>query len=227
MTKTIENLFTTIHFITGISVVLLFIFFIRNLSKNKALTYLALYSFIEIFLNFIDQELSPRWFSIAWSSFTFLEYSAFIYFIYLNLSNNKVKKIIITASIVFYSFLILYYLLTPSIHQVDSIPIGVETIFVLSFSFYFLFEQMNDTSTLFIYSRYQFWIVIGIMIYLAGSFFIFIFASRLDKQLMDQFWFLTNGFYSIMNVFFIIAFILRWRETKKVTNPQQFRPYLN
>lgn len=227
MTKTIENLFTTLHFITGISVVVLFIFLIRNLSKNKALTYLALYSFIDILLNFIDDGLSPRWYSIAWSSFTFLEYSTFIYFIYLNLSNKNVKKLIIICSIIFYSFLILYYLLTPIIHQVDSIPIGVETLFVLSFSFYFLFEQMNDTSTLFIYSRYQFWIVIGIMIYLAGSFFIFIFASKLDEQLMDQFWFLTNGFYSIMNVFFIIAFILEWRETKKLTNPQQFRPYLN
>jgi hypothetical protein len=82
---------------------------------------------------------------------------------------------------------------------------------------------MNDVNNLFIYSRYQFWVVIGIMLYLAGSFFIFILASHVNKDILNQFWFLTNVFYSVMNILFAIAFFICAKEKNKPTINPKYR----
>jgi hypothetical protein len=229
MAKTIENLFTYIHFGTGILVVLLFVLFIRTLSRDKTLIALAIYSFCDILFNSIDAQLSDKWATILWSSFTFLEYFTFAYFLYFNIQTPNVKKMIVVSIGLFFVAILTYYSVTPLKNILDSIPIGVETILILIFLFYYLFEQMSDTTNLFIYNKYQFWIVIGIMIYLAGSFFIFIFASGLEKKVIDQFWFLTNVFYSIMNLMFTVAFILKKKNDKAsfVDRQQKFSAYLN
>lgn len=86
---------------------------------------------------------------------------------------------------------------------------------------------MNDTSNLFIYSKYQFWVIIGFLIYLAGSFFIFIYASKLaHDDSFEKYWFVTNGFYALMNLMFIVAFYLKAKRTKKLSF-KQFLPSLD
>ena len=52
------------------------------------------------------------------------------------------------------------------------------------------------------------------MIYLAGSFFIYVFAKQVDKEILNQYWFLTNVFYIIKNIFFAIG-ILTFRKTNQ------------
>jgi hypothetical protein len=229
MAKTIENLFTYIHFGTGILVVLFFLFYVKTLSRDKTLIALTFYAFCDILFNCIDEYLLKKWAAVLWACFTFLEYLTFAYFLYVNIQSEKIKKIVLLSIGLFLAILITYYSLTPIKNIVDSIPIGIETIFILIFLFYYLFEQMSDTTSLFIYNKYQFWIVIGIMIYLAGSFFIFIFTSRVEKKLIEQFWFLTNAFYSTMNVMFIVAFLLKRKNDKisGVNQHQKLRPYLN
>ena len=74
---------------------------------------------------------------------------------------------------------------------------------------------MNDTTNLFIYSKYQFWIILGMMIYLAGSFFIYIFANQLAPKDVAKYWFFTNIFYIIKNIFFSIAIILNAKQPVK------------
>jgi hypothetical protein len=98
---------------------------------------------------------------------------------------------------------------------IDSIPIGVETIIILIFSFYYLYERMNDTTTLFIYNTYQFWIVLAIVLYLAGSFFIYIFASYLrNNDEISKYWIITNIFSILKNIFFAIAVYINAKPSK-------------
>jgi hypothetical protein len=229
MAKTIENLFTYTHYGTGVLVVLLFLLFVKTLSRDKTLIFLTFYSFCDLLFNCIDGYLLQNGAAILWASFTFLEYVTFGYFLYMHIRRPQVKKIVLVSIGVFFVTLIFYYAVVPISNRTDSIPIGIETILILIFLFYYLFEQMSDTTNLFIYNKYQFWIAIGIMIYLAGSFFIFIFTSGVEKKLIQQFWFLTNAFYSIMNVMIIIAFMLK-KKNDRVSNVnphQKFSPYLN
>jgi len=96
-----------------------------------------------------------------------------------------------------------------------TIVIGVETILILIFAFYCLYEQTNDTSTLFIYTRSAFWIILGIVLYLAGSFFIYIFSSNLSEDERNKLWVITNGFSILKNIFFCIAIYINTKPPKE------------
>ena len=142
-----------------------------------------------------------------YSTFTFIEYLLFASLLYLSISNKVFKKIIIAISILFFSFLIIYDTIA-KVRGIDSIPIGVEAILILVFSFYYLYEQLQDTNTLFIYSLYSFWIVLAMMLYLAGSFFIYIYASQLPPEQVAKYWIFTNIFSILKNILFTVAIIL-------------------
>ncbi len=219
MTKTIENLFRYLHVGTDLLVILLFILFFKRIRQDKGLFYIGLYCVCDLVFNLINNYNPSKLNNYLSAFFTFFEYSLFTYFIYINLINKKIKTIIAVLSTGFVLFIIVFDFVT-KFQGFDSIPIGIESILIIIFSFYFLFEQMNDLSNLFVYSRYQFWVVIGIMLYLAGSFFIYILASHIKSDLLGQYWFLTNAFYSIMTSFFAIAFFIRGKN--KNTNNNSF-----
>lgn len=149
-----------------------------------------------------------------YSSYTFFEYSLFTWVLYVLLRNLVFKRIIVFVSICFTIFIILYNL-NGKVRRIDSIPIGIETILILIFSFYYLYEQMKDTEILFIYSRYSFWVVLAMMLYLAGSFFIYIYASQLDPKEVGKYWIFTNIFSILKNIFFTIAIVLNANEKAK------------
>ena len=116
----------------------------------------------------------------------------------------------------FIIFNLLFPYLIKDIKAIDSIPIGIETIIVLTFSFYYLYEKTNDTTTLYIYSTFSFWIVIGMVLYLAGSFFIYLFASSLSKQEVNKYWVVTNFLSFLKNVMFAVAITVNSKPTKKM-----------
>jgi hypothetical protein len=225
MAKTIENLFKLLHLSTDILILLLFVIFLKKTSKEKPLILITVYALLDILLNFFINIFSKELYSYIWSTFTFVEYSIFTYILWSNIKRQSFRKFVLIISILFIVFTTAFNIAT-SFHNIDSIPIGVETILILVFSFYYLYEQMNDSNQLFIYSKYQFWIVIGFMIYLAGSFFVFLFASTLENKVVTQYWFLTNCFSVIMNILFAIAFFVNNKGANKMY-PPKLRPYLN
>lgn len=225
MAKTIENLFKLLHLSADILILLLFVFFLKKTTKERPLILITIYAFLDLFLIYFTNNFYKELYSYIWSTFTFVEYAIFTYIIWSNIKRIAFRKFILISSVLFIVFTTVYNVAT-NFNNIDSIPIGVETILILVFSFYYLYEQMNDSSQLFIYSKYQFWIVIGFMIYLAGSFFVFLFASKLENTLLTKYWFLTNCFYVIMNVLFAIAFFIHNKGSKKMF-PPKLRPYLN
>lgn len=218
MAKTIENLFLFLHFSTNVLIILLYLLFLKRIKAEKGLFLIVLYSFSDLLMNVVLLNVSTTLNLYITALFTLLEYLLFTYFIYFAIKKKGFKMLMNLLSILFIIFIVIYDLVT-HFRFIDSIPIGFESILILVFSFYYLYEQMNDVNNLFIYSRYQFWIVIGIMLYLAGSFFIFILASHVNKVILDQFWFLTNVFYSIMNILFAIAFFIGGKSKKKTQPP--------
>ena len=159
------------------------------------------------------------------SFITLFEYNFICLFFYLCIKNKYVKKAIIFSSVAFSLFLAIYtYSIKPA--RIDSIPIGIETILVLVTSFYYLYEQINNSEILFIYNEYSFWIVSGIMLYLAGSFFIFIYANEIPIESIGQYWMFINVFYILRNIFFIIGIVVFALQTK-LTNPQPKKLYKN
>jgi len=70
---------------------------------------------------------------------------------------------------------------------------------------------------LFIYNTSMFWVILGFLVYLAGSFFIYTFVDEIDSKDIGKFWFITFIFNTIKNLFFSIAFSLREAKDKSST----------
>ena len=218
-TNIIENLFVYLAIFAPFVPILLFMFNWKGCKTSRPLWTIILYCFFVDFLISYAMGYAHHKVKITlYAAFTFFEYLAFAYFIFLYIRKRAFKKLILFASLVFLAFIIVYYLTVP-FNNIDSIPIGFETILVMIFSFYYLYEEMNNSSTLFIYSKPAFWIVIGIVLYLAGNFFIYIFAgSFLTKAEIRHYWFITNIFSIIKNVFFCIAILIHTKPTKNTLN---------
>jgi hypothetical protein len=204
-TKTIENLFNSLAHYSDLLPIFFFLFFLRKNSQPKGIWIIIVYTAYDFLINFGLLYLSHKPLKVfLYSSYTFFEYLFFAYFFLQVIKNPRFKKIISIVSIIFSVFLILYAYLG-KVKGIDSLPIGIETILILVFSFYFLFEQLNDTTNLFIYSKYTFWIILGMLLYLAGSFFIYIYASQLNQEEILKYWIFTNIFSIIKNILFVIA----------------------
>lgn len=125
-----------------------------------------------------------------------------------------------------FSLFIVSYNALVKVKGIDSIPIGVEAILILIFSFYYLYEKMQDTATLFIFTQYSFWIVLGMMLYLSGSFFIYIYASQLPEAQIGRYWIFTNIFGILKNIFFMLGIFLSAKHTLKKKLPQSKNFYV-
>jgi hypothetical protein len=188
---------------------ILFFFFFTSTKKEKPLWAIISFVFLTILSSYLEKYVPRKIIPIKvfYSITTFYEYSFFSYFIWSNINNKLVKRIILGITICFVVFLILFYTNSTS-YKLDSIPIGVEAILILTFSSYFLYEQITNPNLLFIYSDYRFWIVTGIMIYLSGTFFIYIFANQIPDKELDLYWSFTFIFLGIMNILFSIGILV-------------------
>src|SRR5690606_7779571 len=107
-----------------------------------------------------------------------------------------------------------------------SIPIGIETLLILIFSFYLLFEIMNTVKDSFINYNYKFWVVIGMMIYLSGSFFIYLYANEIARGEGSKLDIPFSFFYILKNIFFSIAIYMCYRQPNPKLPPSSI-PFLD
>src|SRR2546423_12536086 len=183
MTKTIENLFIYLSAASDLLIILLFLAFWRKNREDKGLWVIFIYCLLSLLLNSAVEVLFHNFKHLFYTVFTLLEYLLFSAVLWIYIKNQSFKTLIIVFSVLFSTF-VLFYIGIRGYHRIDSISIGIETILIIIYSFYYLYEEMKNTENLFIYSKHQFWIITGFLIYLAGSFFIYIFANQVDKDFL-------------------------------------------
>jgi len=164
---------------------------------------LILYSISIFIFLFFDLPIKK---SLQNAVYTITEFSFFALLIYQQLKNKKNRIILVSLSILFIAIQIIHYLTVKRV-RLDSIPIAVETIFIFFFIFLY-FHELLKSSIPVLSKNYFLWIAIGILIYLGGSFFIYILANNVDYKELDQFWFITYIVELIKNALFIVAMIL-------------------
>ena len=158
-----------------------------------------------------------KWFDQGFYStvYTFLEYLLFTAFIFLNISNNRTRKILIILSLGFVIFQSIYLLNTNMEDDLDTLPIGVETILSFSYVICFFYEQFKKPANVSIYNHHCFWIGVGILVYLGGSFFFYIMANHMTKAEVDRYWELTYIGEIIKNILFSYSVFLFVRHRKE------------
>jgi len=163
----------------------------------------------------------------AQSTYTFLEYAFFSYIFWYNLRSKAFKNLILILSILFIVFQIAF--VTSTTHRrLDSIPVGIETILVFIYIFYFFYEFSKYIKDTFIYNHYPFWIAVGVMIYLGGSFFFYILINTLNQDEVDKFGTMTYVAEIIKNILFAFSiYLYKKYPVNKILNHPKKIPHLD
>ena len=150
--------------------------------------------------------------------FTIVEGVLLIYYLYLILQNIFAKRALIASGLLFLGFAVFDLFSSQDTDTFDSIPTVIECIIIIGFSMFYFYEQLKNPQSLFLYSTPNFWIVVGLIIFFAGNFFIFIYAqSNSDSAEFKATFSLINAILSfIENILFLIAFIIARQQSKTI-----------
>jgi len=201
---------------------------IKGKFKHRILALLVLYGTLFFGVLFIFQSLPQNFLNNYFLGFyTLLEYSFFAYFFWFSIQSKRFRKIIIIISILFglYQF---FYITSVNFIRLDSISIGIETILVFIYIFYFFYEFSKNTKDVFIYNHYGFWLAVGIMIYLGGSFFFYILINSLTESEIVKFSNMTYVAEITKNLLFAFSiFIYKKHPVNKPQNHSKNIPNLD
>ena len=148
----------------------------------KVLFFYAIFScLIDSLIVILNDRLNSSMIFNMLSVFTLVEYSVFSYVLYSVIINRMFRGVIIISSALFFVFSIYYYL-TVKNNTFDSLPASIESILIVAYSIFYLFDQMNKPQVIFIYQEPHFWFVVAFILYFSGTLFLFIQASNLTKE---------------------------------------------
>jgi hypothetical protein len=99
----------------------------------------------------------------------------------------------------------------------DSIASGVECIFIILLCIYYLIIQLKGINNLFVYSTSNFWIIITFLIYLAGTFFLYIMAENMiqNENFQIQYTIINSAFNILKNILLSIAMLMKPTPTEE------------
>lgn len=221
----IEKLF---YYIVIYSYLLLPVVFLLFKARKLDSWLFAIYGIIFFLLLFFGEKVPQKYFTLYYSVYTFLEYFFFSLFIFLNLQKKVLKIIIIGFSILFPFFQVLSHYFFDNT-RTDSIAIGIESLLIFTYIFFYFYESLAFVKQDFIYSKYCFWVCVGALIYLGSSFFINILANTVSAEDFAKYWFFNYVADTIKTLFFCVAIIVLSKESKKTPNrsKKELLPYLD
>lgn len=104
----------------------------------------------------------------------------------------------------------------------SSILVGVESVLIIAMCIYYFFDQLKQPNTFLIYSSIHFWVIISFLIYLSGTFFLYIYADSMmdDKAFIKQYVLINSSFIILRSILLGIAMTM----TAKKTDNQSIFP---
>lgn len=217
----IENLLLIVLQYLFLVPILFYFINYNKIGREIAIITLVAYC-LSIFLFLQFEDYFPR--KIRNLSFTLLEFAFFTLLIYQQIKQRSYKYIIIALTILFLAFNIFYFF-DGNKRRIDSIPIGIESILIFIMIFLFLAEQIKTAGEKPIYLNHFFWISIGILIYLGGSFFIYLLANTISYSELDKYWVFTYVAEIIKNILIIVSLFIfssNYEQKPKMRNDVPF-----
>lgn len=224
----IEKLFSYLDFVTfSYLIIPLGYLLIKGSKKDLIPICMALYGLLCFSLLYVfEYHLPPSFQKYYYTFYTTFEYGVFAFIFFHNLEAKRFKKIVVFFSLAFLVFQVIY-LFTAKKVRLDSVPIGIETILVFIYIFFFFYEFSRKPSGNYIYNHYCFWIAVGILIYLGGSFFFYILFNHLNEDEIKTFGNLTYTAELIKNFLFTGALFVYHKNPQKSKKEPSTVPYLD
>lgn len=96
-----------------------------------------------------------------------------------------------------------------NLYTYSSVYNGSITILIIFFALVFFYQQLKRPDNPFVYASPVFWIISAILIYKAGTFFLFLYGNTLEQSEKENFFIINSFFYIVENVLFAVAFLIR------------------
>jgi hypothetical protein len=140
-----------------------------------------------------------------------LTYLIFIYFFFSYILVGPINKKIILICTISYLALQFVPLLVEPTPTITSIVTTVNTVFILLFCLLYFFEQIRFPKTMFIYTQSSFWSIVGLLVFSAGTFFIFWYNTIIKQSEVfeNQYIIIHALIFIIRNLLFSIAFVIK------------------
>jgi hypothetical protein len=167
-----------------------FTFLFSPRKRDKLFISIALYGLIFFFFITFYFDIPKVFKPFRQPLYTYLEYSFLTGIILFHLQEKRIKTLIKINSIAFLVFLIVYNILTKR-QRIDSVPIGIETILIIIYSFFFFQQFLKSNISKNVYEYPSFWLVVGLLIYLGCNFFFNILFNHISNEQIESFWHLT------------------------------------
>jgi hypothetical protein len=184
-------------------------------SKGTSFKVLLFYLFYSLISDLVLSKLSIRYFHseiYSFRLFTVVEFFSIIYILNSQLESITFRKFIKFSSAAFVLFL-LYDVFTNPLNEFDSIPAGIESLLILITSLFLLYEKILKSN---IFFTPFVWIAIGLIIFFAGTFFLFIMSQNHygNIDFNHTYGYIVAIFKILMYSFFIIGIISEIRTNK-------------
>jgi hypothetical protein len=206
----------------------LFVYIIlrKRILNDKRIVIAVLYSIVIFLFLFFDLFDPPIQQKLKDTLYTIIEFSFFTILIYQQVKSINVKRSMKFLYAFFILLQVIHYFTVKKI-RLDSIPIGVETILIFVFLMLYFYEQLKNEKEFFFNKNYFYLIAIGLLIYLGGSFFIYLLANNLDYDELSTYWPITYVVELIKNVLFTVAIVRFANEKTKKKNSNTNKPLPN
>jgi hypothetical protein len=96
--------------------------------------------------------------------------------------------------------------------------VPVEAITIIALSIYFFYEQLTSPDTPLVYMQARFWVVIGYLIYTAGTFFLTLYFDSLPRAVMKEYYVINNAFLIVKTILLSIAVFMKEDENQRNFN---------
>jgi len=200
-------LLRTLSINSGFLPIVFFLLFL-NRNKEKKLWVIFLYAVISLLTDYSYNLISKQNEFYIYSFFTIAEFTLYSVFLYYNLNTKLFKKLLLISYILFFPVTI-YNFFQKEFENFDSLTASIECILIILFSILFLYEQIKEPESIFIYTSKKFWIIIAFFLYLSSTLFLFMYADKLPTMEKNYYWSINFVFNILKNIFFTIAFLLR------------------
>jgi len=124
------------------------------------------------------------------------------------LSNYKIwKKIIVGSAIISLLLWLGNNVFLQNLFFYDTLFNAFTTLLVITYAIFYFYFQLNKPTSYFIYSSPIFWIVSAILIYKAGTLFLFLYVNTLVQHERANYFIINSIFNIVKNGLFLIGFI--------------------
>ncbi len=230
----IQNIERLFYYIVTYSYLVFPLYFLFSKNRKGLPLLLCIYgvivfSYLSLF-NYLQEERAYSSMLLLQNLFTPFEYLIFTGTFFLSANKTK-KRWLIGLSAAFISFLLILFIFYPirlDSHLIlDTIPVSIETILIFIYIFFFLYEHSKTDNSDVIYNNYLFWVSVGLLLYMGGTFFFNILVTQMSLAEFDNYWHFTYIAEILKNILFLVALLKISPAKKKDFLPQARMPYLD